>query len=98
MSRWRKVVGRKRAPESWSLRLECGHEAYRSDRCAADELPRHVLCHACDSLIGSLVKSPVGKLGRISSYVHGNFVIAWDDDGVTRSTLDELRERLEFVG
>ena len=77
--------------------LECGHEAYRSELAAATELPRHVLCHACQALIGSSVKSPLGKLGVVAKYERGHFDIAWADDGVTRSTLDELREQVEFV-
>jgi len=97
MSRWRKVIKRKEAPESWSLTLECGHEVYRSAQHTAGELPRQVLCHACDSLIGSHVKTPAGKMGRIEKYTDGNFVVAWPNDELTSSTLDELREDLEFV-
>jgi hypothetical protein len=97
MSRWRKVVNRKLATGYWSLHLECGHEAYRSELADPKELPRQVLCHACESLIGSRVKTHMGKQGVIESYARGRFGIAWADDGVTRSTLDELREELEFV-
>ena len=97
MSRWRKVVDRKLATGYWSLQLECGHEAYRSELADPSELPRQVLCHACESLIGSRVKSHLGKMGVIANYQRGRFDIAWADDGVTRSTLDELREQLEFV-
>jgi hypothetical protein len=90
-------MNRRRVHGSWTLQLECGHEAHRSDLAEANELPHQVLCHACESLIGSQVKSPLGKLGVVAKYEHGHFDVAWADDGVTQSTLDELREHVEFV-
>ena len=84
-------------PSAWLLQLECGHEAYRSAKHAAQELPVQVLCQPCKSLIGSHIQAPVGRLGIISSYHDGKFDISWSNDGVTRSTLDELRETAEIL-
>ncbi len=97
MSRWRKVVDRQLAHSAWLLRLECGHEAFRSAQHAAQELPIQVLCHACNSLIGSHIQAPTGRHGIISSYRDGKFDISWNNDSVTRSTLDELREKVEIL-
>jgi hypothetical protein len=97
MSRWRKVVKKDGHATTWTLRLECGHEAYRSARYSEAELPDRVLCQACKSLIGSTVKSQFGKIGTIARYNHGQFDVAWQNDGVTSSTLDELREEMEIV-
>ena len=97
MSRWRKVVDRRLAGSAWMLRLECGHEAYRSAQHAVQELPSQVLCHACNSLIGSHIQASAGRVGIISSYRDGKFDISWNDRGVTRSTLDELRETVEIL-
>jgi len=97
MSRWRKVVDRRPAYNAWLLRLECGHEAFRSAQHAAQELPVQVLCHACNSLIGSHIQAPTGRSGIISSYHDGKFDISWNNDSVTRSTLDELREKVELL-
>ena len=97
MSRWRKVVDRQLTPSTWMLRLECGHEAYRSAQHAVQELPIQVLCQACRSLIGSHIQAPAGRVGIISSYHDGKFEISWDNDRVTRSTLDELREKVEIL-
>jgi hypothetical protein len=97
MTRWRRTVKHKLVSDAWVLKLECGHEAYRSARHSKEELPVRVLCHACNSLIGSRIKSPSGKVGVISSYEKGRFGIAWQNDGVTRSTLDQLRDTLEIL-
>jgi hypothetical protein len=97
MSRWRKVVDRQLTPTSWMLRLECGHEAFRSAQHTAGELPLQVLCQPCKSLIGSHIKAASGRLGTISSYSDGQFDVAWTKDGVSRSTLDELREKVEIL-
>jgi len=97
MSRWRKVVDRRLTPSAWLLRLECGHEAYRSAQHAIQELPLQVLCQPCKSLIGSRIQAPVGRLGIVSSYRDGKFDISWNNDGVTRATLDELREKVEIL-
>ena len=97
MRRWRRVLEKERHPTTWTLRLECGHDAYRSSRYTPQELPDHVLCQACNSLIGSPVKTHMGKFGVIASYNQGMFDIAWNDDGSTRRTLDQLREELEIL-
>ena len=97
MSRWRKVVDRQLTPTSWILRLECGHEAFRSAPHTAKGLPLQVLCQACKSLIGSQIRAASGRLGIIASYRDGQFDVAWNKDGVTRSTLDELREKAEIL-
>jgi hypothetical protein len=97
MTRWRKTVHRKLVSDAWILTLECGHEAYRSARHSTEELPGRVLCHACNSLIGTQIKSPSGRLGIISGYHDGQFDIAWQNDGVTRSTLDTLRDTVEIL-
>jgi hypothetical protein len=97
MSRWRKVIDRQLTPSAWLLRLECGHEAFRSAQHALNELPAQVLCQACKALIGRQIQAPVGRVGVISSYRNGKFDISWNNDGVTRSTLDELRETVEIL-
>jgi hypothetical protein len=97
MARWRKVVEKDWYPTTWTLRLECGHDAYRSAQYSPTELPTRVLCRACETLIGSKVKTHFGKLGTIAAYRNGQFDVAWQNDGVTRSTLDELREEVEIV-
>jgi len=97
MRPWRKVVEREREPAIWTLRLECGHVAFRSAQYTVSELPSQVLCEGCKSLIGSQVKSAVGRLGTVSSYSNGLFDIAWKNDGSTRWTLDKLREEVEIL-
>ena len=97
MSRWRKVVKRRLTSGAWQLELECGHDAYRSVQHDVQELPVQVLCQACKSLIGSRIQAPLGRSGTISSYHDGKFDISWNNDGVTRSTLDELRETVEIL-
>ena len=97
MSRWRKVLDQERNSTTWALRLECGHEAYRSDSYGLEELPSQVLCQACDSLIGSHVRNHLGKVGTISGYSGGQFAVSWGESDKTRCTLDELREEIEFV-
>jgi hypothetical protein len=93
----RKVLEKERLGTVWTLRLECGHVAYRSARYSHRELPDQVLCDACAWLIGSQVKNPTGKYGTISSYRGGRFDITWKNDGSTRLTLDELREEAEIL-
>lgn len=93
----RKVLDRERTGAVWSLRLECGHVAFRSAQYSQRELPNQVLCEGCNSLIGSQVKNPLGKYGTISSYSGGLFDIVWKNDGSTRWTLDELREAAEIL-
>ena len=90
-------MDRQLTPSAWLLRLECGHEAYRSAQHAVEGLPLQVLCKPCQSLIGSRIQTSVGRLGVVSSYSDGKFVISWNNDGVTRSTLDELREKVEIL-
>jgi hypothetical protein len=97
MRLWRKVVDRELLPSIWALRLECGHVAYRSAGYSPRELPQRVLCEGCKSLIGSQVKNPLGKFGTIASYSNGLFDIEWKNDGLTRRTLDELREEAEIL-
>ena len=97
MSRWRKIVERKLLPDAWLLQLECGHEAYRSAQLSAIELPAWALCNACRSLMGMRIKDEAGKIGTITDYHGGEFDISWQNDGVTRSTLDKLREQLEIL-
>ena len=97
MKPWRKVLGKEWLSTVWSLRLECGHVAYRSAQYSQRELPEQVLCEACNWLIGSQVKNPTGKFGTISSYKGGLFDITWKNDGSTRWTLDELREEAEIL-
>ena len=81
----------------WALGLECGHVAYRSAQYSLRELPSRVLCEGCKFLIGSQVKNPLGKFGTVTSYDDGQFCIAWNQDGLTRYTLDELREQTEIL-
>ena len=97
MSRWRKIVKRRQIADAWLLRLECGHEAYRSAKLTVGELPERVPCHACKDLIGSRIRNASGRIGVVTSYHDGLFDIAWQNDGVTHSTLDKLRETLELV-
>src|SRR3990172_5756669 len=97
MSRWRKIVDRRLISDAWLLQLECGHEAYRSSQHTVGELPDRVLCHACKSLIGSRIKNAAGQIGVVASYHDGQFDVAWQNDGVTRSTLDKLREKVELL-
>ena len=97
MSRWRKIVKRREISDAWVLRLECGHEAFRSPTLKVTELPDHVLCQACETLIGSRIKNASGRIGVVTSYHDGRFDIAWQNDGVTHSTLDKLRETLEIL-
>ena len=97
MKRWRKVLDKDWNPTTWTLRLECGHDAYRSSRYTAQEVPDHVLCQACNDLIGSPVKTQLGKFGVIAGYHHGQFDVEWNNDGSTRWTLDKLREELEIL-
>lgn len=97
MKRWRKVVESEWQPTHWKLHLECGHVAYRSAQYSIRELPAHAICEACNSLLGSKVKKPLGALGTITSYNDGRFEVAWGDNGSTRWTLDELREEVEIV-
>jgi hypothetical protein len=97
MKPWRKVIEKERQPGNWILRLECGHAAYRSAQYSFPELPGRVLCEGCQSLIGSQVKNPLGKLGTVASYNNGLFDIAWKNNGLTRCTLDELREKTEIL-
>ncbi len=97
MTPWRKVVEKERQPTIWTLRLECGHVAYRSAQYSLRELPSQVLCEGCQSLIGSQVKNPLGKLGTISRYRDGLFDVEWNHNGLTRWTLDELREAAEIL-
>jgi hypothetical protein len=85
-----------RGPTVWTLKLECGHAAYRSAQYSRRELPRQAQCEGCRSLIGSQVKNPVGKFGTVSGYKDGLFAVAWANDGCTRWTLDELREAVEI--
>ena len=96
MSRWRRVLEKNWGPTTWTLRLECGHEGFRSAQYTLQELPDQVLCQACRSLIGTPVKNQQGRVGMIAGYNAGLFDVAWLNDGVTRSTLDELREKLEL--
>jgi hypothetical protein len=97
MKPWRKVLAKELMDAAWTLRLECGHVAFRSAQYSHRELPGQVLCEACTWLIGSQVKNPLGKFGTISSYSGGLFDVTWKNDGSTRLTLDELREKAEFV-
>jgi hypothetical protein len=97
MSRWRKVVDRQLTHNAWLLRLECGHEAYRAAQHTVQELPIQVLCQPCKSFIGSRIQAPLGRLGVVSSYRDGKFDISWNNEAVTRSTLDELREKVEIL-
>jgi hypothetical protein len=93
----RKVLAKEWMGTVWALRLECGHVAYRSVQYSERELPEQTLCEACNWLIGSQVKNPLGKFGTISSYSGGLFDITWQNDGSTRLTLDELREKAEIL-
>lgn len=93
----RTVLEKERLGTAWTLRLECGHVAFRSLQYSERELPAQVLCEACNWLIGSQVKNPTGKYGTISSYSGGLFDITWKNDGSTRWTLDELREEAEIL-
>lgn len=93
----RKVVDREHTPTGWVLRLECGHEAYRSASYNRRELPAQVLCKSCDFLIGLQVRDRLGESGRITSYKDGLFAIAWSKGHLTESTLEELREKAEIV-
>ena len=93
----RKVVGMDWHPTAWTLRLECGHEAYRSSPYSRQELPGQVLCKSCDFLIGQQVKDRRGASGRITSYKDGLFAIAWSKGGLSHATLDELREEAEII-
>ena len=97
MRPWRKVVEKELQPTMWALCLECGHVAYRSAQYSLRELPPRVLCEGCKFLIGSQVKNPHGKFGTVASYNDGRFDIAWNHDGLTRLTLDELREQTEIL-
>jgi len=94
---WRRVVEPERLQSHWSLHLECGHVAYRSAQYSPRELPGKVICEACNSLLGSKVKKPVGTLGTITNYNNGFFEVAWNDAVTTRWTLDELREAVEII-
>ena len=97
MSIRRKVLDYQWRPTVWTLELECGHVAFRSNRYLRKELPPQVLCEACNSLIQSQVKNPAGALGRITNYSGGRFEIAWNDSVPTRWTLEELRNRVEIL-
>ena len=97
MKLWRKVVGMDWSPTVWTLRLECGHEAYRSSCYSRRELPSQVLCQCCEFLIGQQVKDRLGKCGRIMGYNAGLFAIVWSKGGLSHSTLDELREEAEII-
>ena len=93
----RKVVEKEWQPTVWTLHLECGHVAYRSAQYSLRELPNQALCEGCRSLIGSQVKNPLGRFGTIASYSAGLFDVAWNNNGSTRYTLDELREKAEIL-
>jgi hypothetical protein len=97
MRRWRKIVETEWQPTHWTLRLECGHVAFRSAQYSRRELPANVICEACNSLVGSKVKKPLGTLGTITRYSDGLFEVAWSETDSTRWTLDELREEVEIV-
>lgn len=97
MKPWRQVVQIEWQPGVWTLRLECGHVAFRSARYSRQELPRQVLCDGCKSLIGSRVRSPVGKMGTIAGYSGGLFDIEWSNNQSTRWTLDKIREESEIL-
>ena len=97
MKLWRKVVGMDWSPTVWTLRMECGHEAYRLSPYSRQELPTQVLCQSCDFLIGQQVKDRLGASGRITSYKDGLFAIAWSKGGLSHATLDELREKAESI-
>ena len=97
MAFWRKVVEREHFQSHWSLHLECGHVAFRSAQYSSRELPNKVICEACNSLVGSKVKKPVGTQGTITRYNDGFFEVAWNDTATTRWTLDELREAVEII-
>jgi len=97
MKLWRKVVGKDWHEAAWTLRLECGHEAFRASTYGRQELPVQVLCHSCDFLIGQQVKDRLGAHGRIAGYKNGTFAIAWSKGEWTYSTLDKLREESEIV-
>jgi hypothetical protein len=97
MKLWRKVVGMDWSPTGWTLRLKCGHEAYRSSPYSRQELPGQVLCKSCDFLIGSQVEDRLGTRGRVTGYRDGLFAIAWNKGGLTHATLDELREKAEIM-
>ncbi len=97
MRLWRKVLASDWQPTIWTLRLECGHIAYRSAQYSRRELPNQVLCEACKSLIGSQVKNQLGTFGTIASYSDGLFDIEWNNSKVNRWTLEELREESEIL-
>ena len=97
MKLWRKVVGMDWSPTGWTLRLECGHEAYRSSTYRRQELPGRVLCQSCNFLIGQQVKDRLGTQGRVTGYKEGLFAITWNKGGVSHATLNELREKAEII-
>ena len=98
MRTYRRVIKKENHPGGWTLRLECGHEAFRSHRYTPRELPNQALCDACDLLIGSRVRKPLGTMGTITSYSgDGRFDVEWNDSPPTHWTLDELREAAEIV-
>src|SRR5689334_6734313 len=98
MKTYRKVIKKEWQPSGWTLHLECGHEAFRSHRYTPQELPNQAICEACNILIGSRVRKPLGTLGTVTSYSgHGLFDVEWNDSAPTRWTLEELRESVEIV-
>ena len=97
MKLWRKIVSKEWHPTVWTLRLECGHVAFRSHGYSQEELPAQVLCQSCDSLIGQQVKNRVGTRGTITTYKDGLFGISWNKGDATHWTLDKLREESELV-
>ena len=93
----RKVVDKQRQPSVWTLSLECGHVAFRSAQYNRGELPGQVPCQACNSLIGSQVRRPIGVFGTVAGYRDGLFDVAWNNRELTHWTLDELREKAEII-
>jgi len=96
MRPWRKVVSVKMEPSVWALNLECGHVAYRSAQYSRTELPNKALCAGCEILIGTAVRSPLGRHGAVAGYNDGRFKVEWSDNDLNHWTLDELRERVEI--
>lgn len=93
----RKVALKTWSPSGWNLRLECGHETYRSSQFNERELPVQVPCKNCELLIGQQVQDHLGQRGRITGYKDGLFAIAWTKSALSHATLDELREKAEII-
>jgi hypothetical protein len=96
MRPWRKVVSAAIESSFWALNLECGHVAYRSAQYSRRELPTKALCAGCEVLIGTSVKSLLGKQGAVAGYNNGRFKVRWNDHDLNHWTLDELREKVEI--